>query len=101
MARVPGNSRPDRYRSRRYCQTFSMAFGSGEQSGWWTRVMFGGTRGSFAVCQPVLSISIAACVPGGNCEATSSSSRFIATTETCVSTSAAPVSHAGQTAPKR
>jgi hypothetical protein len=52
--------------------------------------MFGGTRRSFAVCHPALSISIAACVPGGSCEATSSSSRFIAATETCVSTSAAP-----------
>jgi hypothetical protein len=43
--------------------------------------MFGGTRRSFAVCQPALSISIVA-------------------TETWVSTSAAPVSRAGQTAPK-
>jgi hypothetical protein len=47
-----------------------------------------------------LSISMAACVPGGSCDATSSSSRFIAATETWLSTSAAPVSRAGQTAPK-
>jgi hypothetical protein len=66
-----------------------MAFNSGEYGGKWTRVMFGGTRRSFA-----------ACLPGGSCEETSSSGRFIAAPETCVSTSAVPVSRAEQTAPE-
>lgn len=51
-------------------------------------------------CQSALRISIAACVPDRSCEATSSSSRSVAATETHVSTSFLPVPWLGQTMPK-
>src|SRR5829696_9044510 len=54
----------ERQLARRYCQTFSTGFNSGEREGRRISVMFFGTSSLSVVCQPARSRRRTACEPG-------------------------------------
>ena len=100
MSRPEANMRLESQLPRRYCQTFSCGFSSGDFGGSESRLMLAGTLSFADVCQPAWSSRTTACAPGATACEISCRCRAIVTLLHHGSTRAAPVPRSGQIAPK-
>jgi hypothetical protein len=86
--------------SRRYCQTLSVGFSSGDLGGKASRLMLAGTFNFGDVCQPAWSARTAACAPGDTACEISARCKLIVALLHHGSTSPARTPRSGQIAPK-